>query len=137
MRFMVIVHLSKETEAAPAMEDLAPMGAFNERLAKAGVLLDADGLKPSSRGTRITFDGEKRTVTDGPFAETKELISGYWIVEMKSRDEVVEWFRQAPLFDNGDTLEIREFWEAEDFADAAQVREQEARIRTAATEGRG
>lgn len=118
MRFMVIVRLAKEHAAIPTRADLATMGAFNDRLAKAGVLLDVDGLKPTSKGARITFNGDQRTVIDGPFAETKELVSGFWIVDMKSKDEVIEWFRQAPCFDNGDMLEIRELHEAEDLEEA-------------------
>lgn len=118
MRFMVMVRLAKEPAAIPTRADLAAMGEFNDRLAKAGVLLEADGLKPTSRGSRITFNGDRRTVIDGPFAETKELVCGFWIVDMKSKDEVIEWFRQAPCFDNGDMLEIREFHEVEDFAES-------------------
>jgi hypothetical protein len=117
MRFMVIVRLAKEPAAVPTRADLTAMGEFNERLSKAGVLLEAEGLKPTSNGARIRFEGNQRTVMDGPFAETKELVCGYWIVEMKSRDEAIEWFRQAPCFDNGDMLEIREIHEAEDFAE--------------------
>lgn len=117
MRFMVIVRLVEEPAAVPARAELTAMGEFNERLSKAGVLLEAEGLKPTSTGSRIRFEGGQRTVTDGPFAETKELVCGYWIVEMKSKDEAIEWFRQAPCFDDGDTLEIREIHEAEDFAE--------------------
>jgi hypothetical protein len=132
MRFMVIVHASPESEAGtlPTTEELAAMGAFNERLAKAGLLLEAEGLHASSKGARIRFDGEKRTVIDGPFAETKELIAGFWIVQMKSLQEAIEWFRQAPCFDGGAALEIRQVFEAEDFGDnfTPELREQEARI---------
>lgn len=132
MRFMVIVHASAETEAGvlPTTEELTAMGAFNERLGKAGVLLDAEGLHPTSKGARIRFEGEKRTVTDGPFAETKELIAGFWIVQMKSKEEAIEWFRQAPCFDGGAELEIRQIFEAEDFGESftPELREQESKL---------
>jgi len=132
MRFMVMVRSTPEIESGvlPTTEELAAMGAFNERLAKAGVLLEGEGLQPSAKGARIHFDGEKRTVIDGPFAETKELIAGYWIVNMKSKDEAIEWFRQAPCFKNGGTLEIRQLFEADDFGETftPELREQEARL---------
>lgn len=133
MRFMVMVRSNEKIESGvlPSTEELEAMGAFNERLAKAGVLLEGEGLQQSSKGARIVFDGDKRTVVDGPFAETKELIAGFWIVQMKSLEEAVEWFRQAPCFDNGETLEIRQIFEAEDFGDnfTPELREQEARLR--------
>ncbi len=133
MRFMVMVRSNAKIESGdlPTTEELTAMGAFNERLAKAGLLLEGDGLKPSSQGARIRFDGDKRTVIDGPFAETKELIAGYWLVQMKSLEEAVEWFRQAPCFDNGDVLEIRALYEADDLGDAftPELREQEAALR--------
>lgn len=132
MRFMVMVRSNEKIEAGvlPTTEELTAMGAFNERLAKAGVLLEGEGLQASSKGARIVFDGEKRTVIDGPFAETKELIAGYWIVQMRSKEEVVEWFRQAPCFDDGGVLEIRQIFEADDFGETftPELREQEARL---------
>lgn len=132
MRFMVMVRSTPKIEAGvlPTTEDLTAMGAFNERLGKAGVLLAGEGLQPSSKGARIAFDGEKRAVIDGPFAETKELIAGFWIVNMSSKEEVIEWFRQAPCFDDGGTLEIRQIYEADDFGDTftPELREQEARL---------
>ena len=133
MRFMVMVRSTAPVEAGelPTTEELAAMGAFNERLAKAGHLLEGEGLQPSSKGARIIFDGDKRSVIDGPFAETKELIAGFWIVQMKSLEEAVEWFRQAPCFENGGVLEIRQVFEAEDFGDnfTPELREQEASLR--------
>ena len=133
MRFMVMVRATGQTEAGilPTTQELEEMGAFNERLAKAGVLLQGEGLRDSAKGARIRFDGDKRTVTDGPFAETKELIAGFWLVQMKSLDEAIEWFRQAPCFDNGAELEIRQVFEAEDFGEnfTPDLREQDARLR--------
>lgn len=131
MRFMVLVKATRATEAGvlPTAEQLAEMGAFNEELAKAGVLLAADGLHATSKGARITFTSGKPSVTDGPFAETKELVCGFWIVQGKSKQEVVERMSRAP-FDNGN-IEIRQIFEAEDFGEnlTADVREQEARLR--------
>ncbi len=133
MRFMVMVRSTPDIEAGvlPTTEELTAMGEFNERLAKAGLLLEGEGLHPSSKGARIRFDGENRRVIDGPFAETKELIAGYWIVKMQSKEEAIEWFRQAPCFNNGGTLEIRQIFEAEDFGEniTPELREQEARLR--------
>jgi hypothetical protein len=133
MRFMVIVRSTEKIESGqlPSNEELTAMTAFNERLAKAGVLLEGEGLQPSSKGARIRFDGDRRTVIDGPFAETKELIAGYWIVQMKSKEEAIEWFRQAPCFDDGGVLEIRQIFEADDFGDnfTPELREAEARMR--------
>ena len=129
MRFMVIVKATKDSEAGVisrrAMEE---MGKFNETLAKAGVLIALDGLQPSSKGTRLRFDGGRTTVTDGPFAETKELVGGFWIVQGKSRAEVVERFMHAP-FDDGAEIEIREFFELEDLDEdvAAGIRERRER----------
>ena len=116
MRFMAIVKASKESEAG-AMPDeklLAAMGKFNEELAKAGVLLDLSGLHPSSRGTRIKFSGQKRTVVDGPFPETKELIAGFWLLQTKSKEEAVEWIKRAPM-EEGAEIEIRQVFELSDF----------------------
>lgn len=117
MRVMVIVKASKESEAGilPSNELLAEMGRFNEELMKAGILQLAEGLRASSQGKRVKFDGKQRIVTDGPFAETKELIAGFWIWKVKSIDEAVEWLKRAP-FDGGVEIEIRQFHELEDFA---------------------
>jgi len=118
MRFMVIVKASKDSEAGvmPTDKQLADMGRFNEELVKAGMMLDGAGLKPTSKGARIIFDGNKRTVVDGPFAETKEIVAGYWIIQAKSLDEVKEWMKRCPeLHDGGGELEIRPFYELEDF----------------------
>jgi hypothetical protein len=116
MRFMVQVRSNKRIESGvlPTREDLATMGAFNETLIKDGVMLAGDGLKDSRSGARLTFSGGKASVTDGPFAETKELIAGFWIVQAKSKEEVVERFLRAPM-EEGDVLEIRQLFEAEDF----------------------
>jgi hypothetical protein len=119
MRVMVIVKASKSSEAGalPSPEMLDAMGKFNEELVKAGVLLAAEGLQPSSKGKRVRFSGDKRTVIDGPFAETKELIAGFWLWQVKSMDEAVEWLKRCPNPHNeeGD-VEIRQVFEADDFA---------------------
>lgn len=117
MRVMVVVKASAESEAGilPDEKAFAEMGKFNEQLMKAGVMLDASGLKPSSAGARIKFEGQKRTVTDGPFTEAKELIAGYWILQVKSREEAIEWMKRAP-FDGGVEIELRPYFELEDFA---------------------
>ena len=132
MRVMVIVKASKESEAGilPGKEILTAMGKFNEELAKAGVLLSADGLHASSKGKRVRFSGGKHTVIDGPFAETKELIAGYWIWQVKSMEEAVEWLKRSP-FDGGTEVEIRQVFEAEDFGDSLtpELKEQEERVR--------
>ncbi len=134
MRFMVIVKSTEDSEAGvmPSEEILTEMGKFNEALAKAGVLLAGEGLQPSSKGARVRFDGEKRTVIDGPFTETKELIAGFWLWQVKSLDEAIEWLKRAP-FKEGE-VEIRQVFEAEDFGDAftPELREQEARVRAQA-----
>ncbi len=131
MRFMVLVKADKNYEAGalPDEKMLAEMGKFNEELVKAGVLLAADGLQPSAKGARVRFSGGKPTVMDGPFAETKELIGGFWMWQVKSKAEAIEWLRRAP-FDNQE-IEIRQVFEAEDFGDAMtpEVREQEQRMR--------
>ena len=119
MRFMVIVKATKDSEAGvmPSDELLSGMGKFNEELAKAGVLLDGSGLKPSSAGARVRFSNDKRTVIDGPFPETKELIAGYWILQTKSLEECVEWVKRCPNPHAGDSeIEIRQVFEMEDFA---------------------
>ena len=115
MRFMVIVKASKESEAGilPSEQELAEMGKFNEQLVKAGVMLAGEGLQNSSKGAKVRFDGSKRTVIDGPFAETKELIAGFWILQVKSREEAIEWIKKAP-FKEGE-VEIRQVFELEDF----------------------
>src|SRR5690349_11324107 len=132
MRFMVIVKANRESEAGvmPKREMLEKMGKYNEQLVKAGVMLVGEGLHPSSRGKRVKFSGSQRTVTDGPFAETKELIAGFWIWKVKSMDEAVEWLKKAP-FGGGTELEIRPIFEAEDFGAqlTPELREQEERLR--------
>jgi hypothetical protein len=132
MRVMVIVKASKESEAGqmPGHELLAQMGKYNEQLANAGVMVAGEGLHPSSKGKRIRFSGPQQTVTDGPFAETKELVAGYWLLKVKSMDEAVEWLKKAP-FEQGAEIEIRPLFEAEDFGEAftPELREQEDRIR--------
>ena len=132
MRFMVIVKASAETEAGvmPTTQQLTAMGAYNQQLVDAGVMKAGDGLHPTSKGVRVVFDGDKRTVIDGPFAETKELIAGYWIWEVASRDEAVAWLKKAP-FDGGATLEIRQVFSADDFGDemTPELRDQEDRMR--------
>lgn len=117
MKFVVLVKASKDSEAGvmPAVDQLEAMGKFNEQLIKDGVMLAGEGLRPSSKGTRIRFDAGRTTITDGPFAETKELVAGFWIVQGKSHQEVVERFTHAP-FQHAATIEIREIFEAEDFA---------------------
>src|SRR5499427_1502741 len=134
MRVMVIVKATKNSEAGvmPSEKLFAEMGKFNEALVKAGIMLAADGLHPSSKGKRVRFSGEKRTVLDGPFAETKELIAGYWIWQVKSMDEAVEWVRRCPSPHNQDgEVEIRPVCEAEDFGAefTPELREQEERLR--------
>jgi hypothetical protein len=117
MRVMVIVKASKESEAGqmPGEKILTDMGKFNEELAKAGVMQAADGLHSSSKGKRVRFSGADRTVSDGPFTETKELIAGFWVWRVKSMDEAVDWLKRAP-FDGGTEVEIRPIFEADDFA---------------------
>jgi hypothetical protein len=135
MRVMVIVKATKESEAGvlPSTEMLAEMGKFNEELAKAGVMLAGEGLRASSQGVRVRFDGDKRTVIDGPFAETKELIAGFWLWQVKSMEEAIEWLKRAP-FDGGTEVEIRQVFEADDFGEAftPELREQEERLRAQA-----
>ena len=131
MRVMVIVKASKESEAGvlPSTELLAEMGRFNEELVKAGVMLAGEGLQDSSKGKRVRFEGDKRTVIDGPFAETKELIAGFWLWQVRSMDEAVEWLKRAP-FDGGTEVEVRRVFEAEDFGDnmTPEMIEQEKRL---------
>ena len=120
MRFMVIVKATRDSEAGvmPSEELLTAMGRYNEELARAGIMLAGDGLHPSSRGARVRFSGKKRTVIDGPFAETKELVAGYWIWQVKSREEAIEWVKRCPNPMPGDSeIEIRQLFEAEDFGE--------------------
>ena len=135
MRFMVIVKADKNSEAGvlPSTELLAQMGRYNEELAKAGVLIAGEGLQPSSKGARVRFSGDKRTVVDGPFAETKELVAGFWILQVRSKEEAIEWVKRAPNPFPGteSEVEIRQIFEAEDFGDefTPELRAQEERIR--------
>ncbi|MBX9590012.1 MAG: YciI family protein [Hyphomonadaceae bacterium] len=118
MRFMVIVKASKDSEAGkmPSEELLAAMAKFNEEMVKAGVMLDGNGLQPSSKGARVRFSGNKVSVIDGPFAETKELVAGYWIIQVKSKAEAIEWMKRCPNPHNEDgEIEIRQVFELEDF----------------------
>jgi hypothetical protein len=132
MRFMVLVKASEESEAGvmPSEQELTEMGKYNEELVKAGVMLAGEGLHPSSKGARVRFEGGQRTVIDGPFAETKELLAGFWLIQAKSREEAIEWVKRAP-FDGGTEIEIRPVFESEDFGDAMtpELREQEDRLR--------
>ena len=132
MRVMVIVKASKESEAGilPDEKILTEMGKFNEQLVKNGIMLVGEGLQASSKGKRVRFDGVKRTVIDGPFAETKELIAGFWLWQVRSMEEAVEWLKKAP-FDGGTEVEIRQVFEAEDFGEnfTPEAREREQRLR--------
>src|SRR6202163_708467 len=124
MRFMVIVKATKSSEAGvlPSEELLTAMGKFNEELAKAGVMLAGEGLHPSSKGARVRFSGDKRTVIDGPFAETKELVAGYWVIQVKSKAEAIEWIKRCPNPHNEDSeIEIRQIFDLEDFGDSEAV----------------
>jgi hypothetical protein len=131
MRFMVIVKADENSEAGvmPSAELLTEMGKFNEELAKAGVMLAGEGLHPSSKGARVRFSGGKTTVIDGPFAETKELVAGFWLWRCKSKEEAIEWLKRAPFEET--EVEIRRVFEAEDFGAefTPELREQEARLR--------
>ena len=134
MRVMVLIKADKNSEAGvmPSETLLTEMGAFNEALVKAGIMLDGEGLKPSSEGKRVKFSGEKRTVVDGPFVETKELIAGYWLWKVKSMEEAVEWVRRCPNPTGVDAeIEIRPLFEMEDLGAefTPELREQEARLR--------
>jgi hypothetical protein len=137
MRFMILVKASKDSEAGvlPDEKLLTEMGKFNEELVKAGVLLALDGLQPSSKGARVKFSGGKRTVIDGPFAETKELIAGFWLWQVKSKEEAIEWVKRIPnpTGDEGE-IEIRQVFEADDLGAefTPKLREQEARLRAQA-----
>ncbi|RPJ84105.1 MAG: YciI family protein [Acidobacteria bacterium] len=131
MRFMVIVKANKDSEAGvmPSREILEAMGKYNEELVKAGVMLAGEGLHPSSKGVRVRFTGKKATVIDGPFAETKELIAGFWLWEVKSKEEAIEWIKRSPFQDT--EIEIRQVFEADDFGEefTPELREQEERLR--------
>ena len=135
MRFMVIVKADKNSEAGvmPSTELLTAMGKFNEEMVKAGVMLAGEGLHPTSKGARIKYAGKEPTVTNGPFAVTSDLIAGFWLIQVNSRDEAVEWMKRAP-FDGGAEIEIRQVFDAEDFGEALtpELREQEARLRAQA-----
>jgi hypothetical protein len=136
---MVFVKADQGSEAGamPSTELLAEMGKYNEDLVNAGVMLAGEGLHPSSKGKRVRFDADRRTVIDGPFAETKELIAGFWIWQVKSMDEAVEWLKRAP-FGGGTEVEIRPVFEAEDFGEAftPELREQEDRVRSQAEQNK-
>lgn len=124
MRFMVMVKANKDSEAGvmPSEEMLAAMAAFNEEMVRAGIMVDGGGLQPSSKGARIRIDRDKRTVIDGPFTETKELIAGYWIIEVKSKEEAVEWMMRVPDPHNeGGEIEIRQMFELEDFGESPAI----------------
>ena len=134
MRFMIMVKADKNSEAGmmPSKELLAEMGKYNEELTKAGVLLAGEGLHPTSKGARVKFSGAQRTVIDGPFAETKELIAGFWLWQVKSKEEAIEWVKRCPMPQNTETeIEIRQVFEAEDFGPefTPELREQEERLR--------
>jgi hypothetical protein len=132
MRFMVIVKADKNSEAGvmPGTELLTAMGKFNEKMVKAGVMLAGEGLHPSSKGARIKYSGKERAVISGPFSATGDLVSGFWLIQVKSRDEAIEWMKRAP-FDGGAEIEIRQVFDAEDFGEALtpELREQETRLR--------
>jgi hypothetical protein len=124
MRFIVFVKATKDSEAGvmPSEELLSAMAKFNEEMVKAGVMLDGNGLQPSSKGARIRFEGDKRTVIDGPFAETKELVAGYWILQVKSKAEAIEWIKRCPNPHCEDSeIEIRQLFEMEDFGESEAV----------------
>ena len=134
MRFMILVKADKNSEAGvlPDERMLTEMGKFNEELVKAGVMLAGEGLHPSSKGARVRFKGKERTVVDGPFAETKELVAGFWIWQVKSKEEAIEWVKRCPNPTLGESeIEIRQIFEAEDFGDefTPELRAQEARLR--------
>jgi hypothetical protein len=122
MRFMVLVKANKASEAGilPDEQMLGAMGKYNEELVKAGVMLAGDGLQPSSKGARVRFEGEKRTVIDGPFTETKELVAGYWIWQCRTKEEAIEWLKRAP-FAEGEEVEIRQVYELSDFGESEAI----------------
>ena len=139
MKFVVIRKADKDTEAGvmPTEKMLTEMGKYNEELVKAGVMLAGEGLHPSSKGARMRFDGKNRTVIDGPFSETKELIAGYWLWQVRSRDEAIEWLKRAP-FTDGEEIELRQVFEMEDFGAefTPELREQEKRVMAEAEKNR-
>jgi hypothetical protein len=139
MRFMVIVKANEDSEAGvlPTEKDLTEMGKFNEELVKAGIMLAGEGLQPSSKGKRVRFSGGTQTVTDGPFTETKELIAGFWLWQVRSMDEAIEWVKRSP-FEEGAELEIRQVFESEDFGAefTPELRAQEERLREQIAEKR-
>ncbi len=139
MRFMILVKANKDSEAGvlPDEKILTAMGKFNQQLEKAGVLLAGEGLQASSKGARVKFSGGKQTVTDGPFTETKELVAGFWVWQVKSKEEAIEWVKRAP-FGDGAEIEIRQVFEAEDFGPALkpEFKEQEERMRAQGTKKR-
>ena len=143
MKVMVIVKATKTSEAGqmPSQQLLNDMGKFNEELVKAGIMLAGEGLHPSSKGARVRFSGDKRTVVDGPFSETKELVAGFWIFNVKSREEAIEWVKRAPNPMPGTEMEIeiRQLFEIEDFGDLAtpEFRERDARLRAQVENKRG
>ncbi|HEY8104983.1 MAG TPA: YciI family protein [Gemmatimonadales bacterium] len=142
MRFVAMVKANKDSEAGvlPSEELLTEMGKFNEELVKAGMLLGAEGLQPSSKGARVKFSGTKRTVIDGPFAETKELIAGFWLLQAKSKADVIEWIKRCPNPMAGESeIEIRQVFEAEDLGEGftPELREKEERMRAQVTAKRG
>jgi hypothetical protein len=137
MRFMVMVKATKDSEAGvmPSQELLTEMGKFNEEMVKAGVMLAGEGLHPSSTGARVRFSGRERTVIDGPFTETKELVAGFWLIQVKSKEEAIEWVKRAPFpMDEETEIEIRQVFEADDFGDefTPELRDQEERLRAQA-----
>ncbi len=139
MRFMLLVKATPESEAGvmPSEEMFAEMGRFNEEMVNAGVMLAGEGLHPSSKGARVRFSGKNRTVIDGPFAETKELVAGFWLIDVKSREEAIEWVKRCPnpMLSESE-IEIRQVYEAEDFGNAMtpELREQEDRLRARSAE---
>ncbi len=139
MRFMILIKANKDSEAGvmPSEEMLTEMGKFNEELVKAGVMLAGEGLHPSSKGARVRFSGANRTVVDGPFAETKELIAGFWLWQVKSKEEAIEWVKRCPNPTGEESeVEIRQVFEADDFGDALtpELREAEERLRAQSAE---
>jgi len=142
MRFMILVKANQDSEAGimPSQQLLTEMGQFNEELTKAGIMLAGEGLQPSSKGVRVKFSGKQRTVTDGPFTETKELVAGFWIWQVKSKEEAIEWVKRCPNpTGDGGVIEIRQLFEAEDFGTefTPELREQEERVRAEAEKLKG
>jgi len=133
MRVMVIIKANADTEAGklPSVEEFAEMGRFNEQLVKAGVMLVGDGLQPTARGVRVRFGNGRGTVIDGPFTESKELIAGFWLWQVRSMEEAVEWIRRSPFIKGTETVELRRLYDAEDFASMTpELKAQEARLRS-------